>query len=202
MVLTVTGRTQFHARAHRAGPVFPALLAAFFLTLLTVLLPPHSPAETSRPDRNQLKAAYLVTFARLVEWPPATPKERLTLCVLGNDPFGSFLEQSAAGKTVQGRHLVIHRSNQLQDLADCQILFVSPSEKNQLPSILRILRESRILTVGETDVFTHLGGGINFFTDENNLRFEINKTATDRAGLRLSSKLWKLAKVVREAPLQ
>jgi uncharacterized protein DUF4154 len=195
MASTVSGPTQSSGLALRVNTVLAATLPA----LLLVFLPAFGAAEISRQDLSQLKAVYLLNLAKLIEWPAGLSKDRWTLCVLGNDPFGSSLEQTLAGKTVQGRNLAIYRSQHLQDLGHCQILFISPSEKNQLPAILGALKSSNILTVGEIDSFANLGGGINFFMDDNRLRLEINKSATDRAGLKLSSKVLKLAKVVTGA---
>ena len=73
--------------------------------------------------------------------------------MLGNDPFGSILDNTVAGKTIQGRKLSTRRFSRVKDLAQCHILFISNSESKRLAQILAKLKDRSILTVGETDGF-------------------------------------------------
>jgi hypothetical protein len=54
-----------------------------------------------------------------------------------------------------------------------------------------------VLTVGETDDFIRAGGIIRFIEAGRKIRFEINPDAADRVSLRLSSRLLRLADIVR-----
>lgn len=54
-----------------------------------------------------------------------------------------------------------------------------------------------MLTVGEDGVFTQCGGIINFVKEDNRVRFEVNVSAAERAGLKISSRLLALARIVR-----
>jgi hypothetical protein len=56
-----------------------------------------------------------------------------------------------------------------------------------------------VLTVSDERGFAQQGVGINFYTEEDKVRFEINQDAVNRSGLRISSKLLSLAKIVRGA---
>lgn len=149
----------------------------------------------------QVKAAFLYNFAKFVEWPAEAPSEasaEMVLCLLGDDPFGSDLEQTIEGKMVNGRKLVIRRFKALRGLETCHILFISPSEGNQLLEILAALKGLSLLTVGEMERFTKLGGIINFTIEGNKVRFDINIDAAERAGLKISSRLLRVARVVRD----
>lgn len=55
-----------------------------------------------------------------------------------------------------------------------------------------------ILTVSESREFPRLGGIINFYVEQQRVRFEIAIAAADRAGLKLSSKLLSLGRLVRD----
>ena len=147
----------------------------------------------------QIKAAFLYNFVKFVEWPAEAFAETdgtITIGVLGEDPFGAALE-TLQGKTVKGRKLVIKRFKDLQDLQSSHILFISSSEKEHLPQIFETLKDVSALTVGEMAQFAHGGGIINFTRRKNKIRFEINVDAAERAGLKISSKLLRLAKVVK-----
>jgi hypothetical protein len=150
----------------------------------------------SGPTEYQVKAAFLYYFVKFVEWPADLP-DPITICVLGEDPFGPVLERTIKGKQVGGKHLSIKRSRDLANLNSCQILFVSSSEKDRFPEIFDTLGNAAILTVGDTDDFSQLGGIINFFIEENKVHFEINLNAASGARLKISSKLLNVARVER-----
>jgi len=158
-------------------------------------------ADTSSPGEYQVKAAFLYNFAKFVEWPteafPAT-NTAIILCILGEDPFGIDLEQAVKGKTANGKELTIRRIKEVQELKICHILFISSSEKKRLSQILEVTKNSSILTVGEMDRFAKLGGIINFVIEENKVRFEINVDVAEQAGLKINSKLLKLARIVKK----
>jgi hypothetical protein len=82
-------------------------------------------------------------------------------------------------------------------LKNCQIVFISPSEKQRFGQILESLKDSKTLTVSEIEGFAEQGGIINFVSERNKVRFEINPEAARSKGLTISSELLKLARVVK-----
>lgn len=155
---------------------------------------PQSSAE------YEVKAAFLYKFASFVEWPDVPGHAPLGICVVGRDPFGSELERVVEGKTIGGREFVILRLRTWRRGARCNILFVGASEKDRLHSLLGSLRQDNILTVGDVPGFCESGGAINLIVVESKVKLEINVDATTRSGLRLSSKLLSLARIVRDSP--
>ena len=142
----------------------------------------------------ELKAAFLYKFAGFVEWPsPAAGP--LCIGIVGEDPFGAMLERVVKGKSINGRSFLIRRSKAARDLWDCQILFISSSEKSRFKSILDSLA-GPILTVGDTPGFCEDGGTINLEVVDDRVRLRINPDAAEKARLRLSSKLLSLAIIV------
>ncbi len=147
----------------------------------------------------EVKAAFIYNFARFVEWPPEAfdgPAASLGVCLLGADQFGGALEGALQGKSVHGRSLEVRRLRGEERVQSCNILFVAASEADRLRSLLLRLGDAPILTVGESSDFARAGGIINFVLEENRVRFEVNAGAAERAGLRISSKLLGLARVV------
>ena len=160
---------------------------------------PTAQAQPRLVREYQIKAAFLYNFVKFVEWPDDTFTDSstpLTLCVLGEDPFGAALD-SLKGKAVKGRKLAIKRFESDQELEGCHVLFISLPEKNHLAQIIETLKDSSILTVGEMEQFAELGGIINFTIERSKIRFIINVNAAEQAGLKISSKLLRLAKVIR-----
>jgi len=156
-------------------------------------------AQSSFDREYLIKAAFLYNFLKFVEWPAEVLPEgtgTITVCLVGEDPFGEALE-SIKGKTVKNKDLVIRRGQALQSLGACQLLFVSSSEKNRLPEIIGAVKGRAVLTVGELEGFTQRGGIVRFLIESNNVRFEINPDVAERMGLKISSRLLNLAKVVK-----
>ena len=102
------------------------------------------------------------------------------------------------GKTVDGRALTVRRLKGPEEGTGCQIVFVGAHEMSLLPALLREIRGSAILTVGDTEKFSRQGGMVNFVVQDNRVRFEINADAAQRAGLKISSKLLQLATIVQD----
>ncbi|MGA8438726.1 MAG: YfiR family protein [Candidatus Sulfotelmatobacter sp.] len=155
-----------------------------------------------RPSEYQVEAAYLYNFGRFVEWPAkgANAPGSFTICVLGEDPFGQALDATLAGETIGNLKVTARRISSPQMSADCQILFISSSEANRLNKIIEALDKNAVLTVSDIPQFSQRQGMIQFVLEENRIRFEVNLTATQRAGLTLSSELLKVATAVRKNP--
>ncbi|MDY6971927.1 MAG: YfiR family protein [Thermodesulfobacteriota bacterium] len=147
-----------------------------------------------------IKAAFIYNFAKFVEWPDkafAGKETPITLCILGRDPFGKAIE-SIRGEMIRGRRLVIKVAEELEDLGKCHILFVSRSEKMELDRIFAWIERWNVLTVAAMRGFAEEGGIINFFTSGKKTRFEINISAAERAGLKISSRLLRLAVIITD----
>ena len=89
----------------------------------------------SKPTEYEVKAAFLLNFARFVEWPEQTPQDTLRICIVGEDRFGAaFAAVTAQSKSQQP--VLVHVLDGETDLRLCHILFVSGSENRRLASIL------------------------------------------------------------------
>ena len=154
-------------------------------------------AGAAGPGEYEVKAAFLYNFARFVEWPRDPDSDgEFVVTVLGRDPFGSALDNTLRGKTVDQRQIVVRRISRSEDVGRSQIVFICDSEKERLPAILKSLEAAPVLTVGEMDEFAERGGVIRFKVEQDRIRLEINVAAAERSRLRISSQLLKLARIV------
>jgi len=157
-------------------------------------------AQGREASEYQIKAAYLYNFAKFVEWPPEVLSRKddpIRICIVGENPFGNYLNESTEEKTINGRKLVIWELKSVQDAKGCQIVFIGVSEKYHVRAMLESIKGAAVLTVGDTEGFAQAGGMINFTLEESMVRFEVNVDAAERARLKISSKLIRLAKVVK-----
>lgn len=174
----------------------------FVVLALGLLGVPASHAQNPKPTDYDVKAAYLYNFGRFVEWPAevtAAQSGHFTVCVLGQDPFGPSLDTTLAGETIGGKSVVAKRILSPQESDDCRIIFLSPAESGRLKRIVAELDKKAVLTVSDMPQFSQLGGMIQFVLEGKKVRFEVNLTATQRAGLTLSSELLKVATTVRKS---
>jgi hypothetical protein len=168
------------------------------LTVVMCVLSSRIQAQAS--GEYQVKAAFLYNFLKFVDWPAqsfANDSSPFIIGVVGNDTFNSAIDQAVSGKTANGRPIVIKRFASSKTLSYCHILFISPSERDRFRQILGTTG-SGVLTVSETDGFAQIGGIVNFTLVDSKVRFEINQSAAERAGLKISAKLLSLARVVRD----
>ena len=161
---------------------------------------PPTESHTAPATGDQIKASWIVSFARFIDWPAgcfAQADSPIVLGVLGKDPFGDELEATLQGVTVKGRPLVIRRLAAGQEFKSCHLLFLSASEKRREREWLEPLKGLPVLTVGETDDFLAHGGVINFRLKDGAVRFDINLDAAQPAGLKISAQLLRVAVSVK-----
>jgi hypothetical protein len=154
-------------------------------------------AAASESLEYQVKAAFLLNFARFIEWPPESFKSSdapLSICILGEDPFDGSLDQIAGGEVVNGRKVTIQRLGSAPLPASCRVLFIGAHNKDlKIPPDLG----PGVLTVGEGEDFIRAGGMIAFVLENRRVRFDINQTAATSAGFKISSKLLSVARNVQ-----
>lgn len=161
---------------------------------------PNTHAQRHSASEYEIKAALLYNFAKFVEWPAQTfPQENtsITFCALSETPLDQPLD-SLKNKTLNGVKLEIKHFKNAREVEFCHVLFIVSSQEESIEQILRRLDGSSVLTIGETEGFTQLGGMINFTVVERKVHFEINRASAERAGLMISSKLLALAKIVTD----
>jgi hypothetical protein len=177
--------------------------ARVLLAGLAIMVAGLLPAQHTRHDEYEVKAAFLYNFAKFVEWPPeAIDKtgESFVIGILGRDPFAKEWKDQLDGKVVQDRKLVFRRLSSPAEAAGCRVVFISDSEAGEVSDILAKLEGPPVLTVSDVGRFIQRGGMVGFSVEQNKVRFSVNVTAAEKAGLKISSQLLKLAKTVKGKP--
>ena len=174
-----------------------ALLTAITALMSSLLL---VQGQSPRTSEYQLKAVFLFNFVQFVDWPPSATQDSqpsLLIGILGDDPFGTFLDEIVRGERLGARSIQVRRYRRIADIEACNILFISRSENERVAEILSAVKNRPVLTVSDGDGFASQGGIIQFFTDKNRIRIRINLDAAEAANLTISSKLLRVAEVVR-----
>ena len=196
-----------HSRPARRARA--ASIVATLLVLATGLLPvgsaPHAAGAAGGPGDEsreyQLKAAFIYNFVQFVDWPAASfanGQSPIVITVVGENPFGNALEQATRGKVVRGREVTVAYARSVAAAGPSHVLFIAPSTDRAPAQAARDAAGAGRLTISDGEDFVAAGGCVQFFTEDNKLRFYINTAAVNRAGLKVSAKLLQLARVYKE----
>lgn len=157
-------------------------------------------AESQDPREYAIKAGYIYNFTKFIHWPEEVHRKindsGLTFCVAGENPFGDLLGRLKEKLQAKGKKLLFKYRVSSKEISECQVLFIDRSENERLEHILTQVENYPVLVISDTPRFAERGVGINLFTQGNKIRFEINIKAIGRSGLRVSSDLLNLAKIV------
>lgn len=177
---------------------FPFLAPKFFLaiTVVAIFVLSSLPAHAQVSREYQLKAVFLYNFAQFTEWPEsafANPKSPIIIGIIGPDPFGSSLESTVHGETIQGHPLVIEHYLRVADIKTCHILFITQPEIRHMDEIVKSVKGKPVLTVTDSDNAASAAAIIRFNLQNNRVHFRINVEAARLANVSLSSKLLRVA---------
>jgi hypothetical protein len=186
--------------ASRVAAVLGSLLA---LTFVSADVPssrgPSPTAGEAQPEYN-VKAVFLYSFGRYVQWPAEAfggSRDPFVIGVLGDDPFGGALDKISQTKTIQGRPIVVRRFNSLDDYQACHVLFIPKTTAAEWQAAaITSLGKRHVLLVGEVPGFAVQGGTLGFYLERDKVRFQINVASAKRQRLTIDSKLLTLATTV------
>lgn len=177
-----------------------ARAAMFLLLCLLIVRPSAIWGEPLTGTEYEVKTGFIYNFVNFVSWPPAAFKGKdddLILCLASDTPAADAVLKLNA-QTIRGRKIKVIPYAQEGCPDASHIFYIATQNTSQVQKLLGIARGRSILTIGETEGFNQMGGVINFFVEQNRLRFKINVDAAKRAGLTMSSQLLGSAEIYRE----
>jgi len=172
------------------GVVGRAAIAA-----VCVLAAMTASAHALEATEAAVEAAFLFKFGFFVEWPAsafASGDSPMTLCIVGDDPFGALLDDAVKGQKIGNRPVVVRRMSAVSRDSGCHIVYLSETG-NSPPETLAALRGSDVLTVTDSSADDSAVGIINFVIKDNHVRFDIDDAAAASGGLVISSRLLNIA---------
>jgi len=169
------------------------LTLSFLVTLLSAM------TALAARDEYQVKAAFLLNFAKLVKWPaknqPA-PGQPIVLGIVGDAGVAKSMSSKLEGAQVGKHPVAVRIVSRAAQVEGCHIVFLASGRDDD--AILEAARSRAALSVGESEGFAARGGMVNFFSEGKKLRFEINTDAAAQAEIEISSRLLRLAKLVAD----
>jgi hypothetical protein len=171
---------------------------AFFLA--TLLFGVRAAAQ-SPMDESQVKAMFVYNFLKFVEWPAESirTKDPFIVLIIGDGTTADATERFLESKTIGERPVIVRRAMWDQSLAGARAAFVVERDPKKLHLILEAAAAAGVLTIGEGESFATHGGVIGLLVENRKVRFDVDTTAAQVAGLRVSSKLLALTRVVHSS---
>jgi hypothetical protein len=166
------------------------VLTLFFFITLT--------AKSQQID-IRIASMYVINFAKYIEWPAGSIKSSFVIGVVGNPKMVAELNTLTAGRTIENKPIVIKDMSTLPiaEVKNCQILIFDENSLSKLKNYQPTIAESPMLIITEKDFSPKKGVGINIILDEDDdykTKFQLNKTAIESRGMKVSSQLQALAK--------
>lgn len=146
----------------------------------------------------ELKAAFVYNIVPFVDWPQGAIGDRVVIGFAGEGPMASVMMKFFAGKRVGARPIEVRVVHTRDELRTCNIVLLAYPDRSRVQEALTHLRDTNILTIGDGEQFTKLGGVISFVPRGNTFQLAINPQAAARTHLRISSKLISIAMLVSD----
>jgi hypothetical protein len=173
--------------------------------MIAMVLLAAAPMLCARADgptlEEKVKAAFVFNFMQFTEWPEGTfigSDTPIVVGFVGDEGVADIFRAATASKTVNGRAISVKQVQSESDAGTCQVVVFGGSDGTERLKGMGRIKEQTVLTIGDSDGFSAAGGIIQFYVEDGKERFEVNTLAAERAHLQISSKLLKLAKIVRK----
>ncbi len=192
----VSSRTRAWDRA-TFGALGTLLIAALLLAVPTDLWGGNATPDDPTVTEYEVKAAYIYYFAKFIEWSPdafTSKNAPVIIGVIGDDEFGTLIRNIVKNKTIQDRPIAVRLLKTPADFRTCHMVFISSSEQKRFRQIADSLQGTSILTITEAEEVSAAKGIVNLFVEGGKVQFEVDISAAEKANLRISSKLLRLAR--------
>lgn len=136
---------------------------------------------------------FIYNFTKYIQWPASHQSADFIIGVYGNSPISEELEKITSNKSVGTQKIVIKRFRNLSEIADCHILFVPSNGSNNFEALQDKLRGKSTLVITEKSGLIEKGSCINFVLQDNKWKFQLNESAAQNAGLKVSKELAQMA---------
>ena len=171
------------------------------LCLLFMLLHvsvPCTHAQSATASEYQVKAVFIYNFTHFINWRERafdSEYDSFVIGIIGSDPIAQYVETAIANERVGSHVLRFHRFKSIEEIGKCHILYVASKDPDEIKKILKKVEGKNILTVADSPNFVRWGGMIRFYTEDDRIRLQINNTIAKAEGLKISSKLLRVAQV-------
>lgn len=138
-------------------------------------------------------SVFIYNFTKYIKWPDETQGNSFVIGVLGKSGITNPLKEMAASKTVNGKPIEVKVYNSIDEMKDCQMIFLPADKSKELAAVRTKLASSPTLIITERAGLAQQGSDINFVLNDGRWKFEVNQSSTESHKLKISQELLKFA---------
>ncbi len=166
------------------------------LTFSAVILCATVISVQAQTKNYQVYALFVMNIAKYSVWP--SPNSEFRIAVFGKSKIYDELQKIAASKTINGIPIKVYQTENLTELGNQEIIYLSDGKSSVLSDILQVVQGKPIMIVAEREGLFKKGAGFSFvLTESNTLRFDINNTELEKRQIRVSKNLFALANTIQ-----
>ena len=140
---------------------------------------------------------FIYNFMKYIEWPSNNTQGDFIIGVVGESAIVTELEKLSQTKKIKNRNIVIKKFQNLNELANCHLVYIPPNKSSMLKEIITIVQGKPVLLIAEREGLAKKGAAFSFVIEEDDiLKFEVNKTIIEKQQLKIPSVLLSLGSVV------
>jgi hypothetical protein len=148
-------------------------------------------------QKAKFQSVFIYNFSKYIKWPDAYNGDNFVIGVVGDPEVLYFLKEMAATKKVtNGKPIKIEAYNDINEIGQCQILFISEESCDKMDQINDIIASMPVLTVTEKPGMAKKGSIINFVGKDDKIKFELNMKRAQSRGLIVAGSLAGLAIII------
>jgi hypothetical protein len=147
-----------------------------------------------------LKAAYIERITRFIDWPRTNFDKDSTVFVIGvyeDTEFENILNDVFKEKTIKNRKVKVVQIASSDQIEPCDICYISLKGTPEIKEFITMANDCGVLMISECEYFGKEGIHINFYIENDKLKFEINTKSVDQGKFRISSLLMKSSRIIQ-----
>jgi len=151
-------------------------------------------------NENIIKAAYIERITRFVEWPVKDgtfPVDKFVIAVYGETGFFNTLTDIFKEKPIKDLRVIVINVKSPEQIKTCNLCYISEKAKPLIRKFVDTANSSGVLLISGSTDFSKHGVHINFYVEDEKLKFEINKKSIDSAGFKVSYLLMQNTRIIQ-----
>ena len=156
-----------------------------YLTILVLLFVLTGNRYNASAQDTKFQALIMYNFTKLLDWPDKSGD--FVINVIGNVDLAKELKEFTTNKKAGGVQNIIVKKVLINELLDCQILYIGSSESSNLDKIIEITGDNNTLLVTEKNGLTVKGACISFVKINGNWKYQYSELNIKSKGLKVSS---------------
>lgn len=144
----------------------------------------------------QVQSGLIYHFTKYVEWPVTMRSGDFVIGIVGTTDVSKFLQALSKSKKAGSQPIVVKKFKNVAEVTKCHIIYLPQKKSKEFTAALTKSVQNNSLLITEKNGLGKKGASINFIVQGGKPKFEVNKTAIQKAKLKINDKLVALGIVV------